>query len=92
MILQSSHLSDLRVTTSVNGNAIRITAERWVHVVEHHEEVSGMLDDVAEAIDAPEAVFAGRENASIAVKSYDTGIWIVAVYIDREDGFMSLPS
>ena len=47
-----------------------------------------MLEDVLLAIHRPETVYAGKAGESIAVKPYDTGLWLVAVYIDQQDGFV----
>jgi hypothetical protein len=78
----------LRTSRSVRGNSIALTAERWVHIVERHEELAGHLEDVLEVVTQPEAVYEGSYGESLAVKAYDTGIWLVAVYIDETDGFI----
>ena len=77
-----------RVAVSVRGNQIRLTAERWVHIVEQHEELAGLLDEVLMTVAEPEAVFAGGLAECMAVREYDTAIWLVAVYNDRADGFV----
>ncbi len=45
----SSTVNDLVV--SINGIPIRITAERWQHIVEHHDDLAGHYHDVLEAIE-----------------------------------------
>jgi hypothetical protein len=88
VILQLPLVGILRSTFSVMGHRIRLTAERWIHVVEHHEELAGMLEDVLVTIASPETVYAGKAGESIAVTEYDTGLWLAAVYIDQQEGFV----
>ena len=49
----------MRVARSVNGIAIRVTDERWLHVTEQHSELAGYFFDVIETIEAPEVVVEG---------------------------------
>jgi hypothetical protein len=36
----------MKVKSSVNGAGIRLTDERWAHIVEEHGDISGMMDAV----------------------------------------------
>lgn len=38
------------VALSVDGVPIRLTDERWVHIVENHDDLAGYYDDVLEAV------------------------------------------
>ena len=46
------------VSESVDGVPIRLTAERWVHIVENHDEVAGYYEEVLETVADPEVVLA----------------------------------
>ena len=41
------------ITYSVNNIPIRLTGERWIHIVENHEDMAGYYYDVLEAINNP---------------------------------------
>ena len=45
--------------TSVGGIPIRLTDERWAHIVEAHHELAGMREEVVEAVDEPDRGLAG---------------------------------
>lgn len=49
----------LKVVMSVHGNAIRITATQWAHVIEAHDYMAGNLDLVAETLAEPSRVVTG---------------------------------
>ena len=55
---------------SVNGVPIRLTAERWLHIVENHDDMAGYFDDVLEVIDNPELILPGHHGALIAIRGY----------------------
>ena len=58
------------VTVSVEGVPIRLTHERWFHIVENHDDVAGYYDDVLETIENPDLVLRGYRGTLIAVRSY----------------------
>ena len=47
---------------SINGKNIRLTDERWVHIVEGHPEMAGSLNDVLLAIAEPDLIIAGDND------------------------------
>lgn len=71
--------------TSVFGAQIRLTSERWSHIVEEHCELAGIREEVLETISNPECVFQGNYEEFLAVKELKPGKYLVAVY--REDGY-----
>jgi hypothetical protein len=44
------------VAFSKNGVPIRLTDERWFHIVENHDDVAGYYDEVLETIEDPEII------------------------------------
>lgn len=84
-------LGDVLATVfSVTGCPIRLTAERWWHIVENHNELAGYFTEVLDVLQQPEAVLEGVKGEHLAVKMLETNKWLVVVYreINSEDGFI----
>lgn len=79
----------MQVTNSINGVPIRLTDERWVHIVENHDDLAGKLELVLETIVDPDLLLAGTAGELLAVR-YATPHAIIAVYreISASDGFV----
>ena len=78
---------------SKKGIPIRITDERWIHVVESHDYMAGNLDLVVETVEDPDYIVAGRKGEVIALRHYETTSIseksVVAVYRElTADGFL----
>jgi hypothetical protein len=58
------------IARSVNGVPIRLTEERWWHIVNEHDELEGYYDDVLRTVDRPEVVIRESGGALIALRSY----------------------
>ncbi len=41
------------IVYSVNGVPIRLTDERWLHIVNNHTELAGYCDDILATIENP---------------------------------------
>jgi hypothetical protein len=78
------------IAFSVNEVPIRLTAERWYHIVENHDDVAGHYDDVLETIENPDLVLRGYKDALIAVSGAGRGKYFCVVYreIVKDDGFV----
>jgi hypothetical protein len=75
--------------TSKNGIVIRLSEERWQHVVEAHPELIDRQLDVLEAVSNPEFIFEGDNGQLLAMREVKVGKWLVAVYVElNEDGFI----
>ena len=75
--------------TSVFDVHIRLTSERWSHIVEEHNELAGIGEEVLETISNPECVFQGNYEEFLAVREFKPGKYLVAVYREDEyDGFI----
>ncbi len=48
--------------TSKNGIAIRLTTERWSHIIEEHAELAELRSEVMSAIGDPVRIAAGGEG------------------------------
>jgi hypothetical protein len=75
---------------SVGGVQIRLTEERWFHIVENHDDMAGHYDDVLETIADPDLVLPGYRGSLIAVRNYGRRRYLFAIYrqLTRDDGFV----
>ncbi|MFC1960270.1 hypothetical protein ACFLYO_06140 [Chloroflexota bacterium] len=74
---------------SKNGIPIRLTDERWQHIVVGHSELVGMKQEVLDTIAKPERILAGNEAELLAIHIVETGKWLVVIYRELEaDGFV----
>ena len=76
-----------------NGIKIRLTSERWSHIVESHDYMAGNQDVMFETIENPDLTVSGGQNEFIAIKHYaETSIsekHVVVIYKEEEnDGFV----
>src|SRR5437016_3007323 len=79
----------LYIVTSVDGIQIRLTDERWAHIVEEHTELAGMRLEVLGAVADPQRILFGSTEERLAVSETEPGKWIVVVYRQlNEDGFI----
>lgn len=77
------------IVKSVNDVPIRLTYERWVHIIENHDDMAGYYDEVLGVVESPDYVIKGYENALIALKKIQMKFHAV-VYkeISSNDGFI----
>lgn len=75
---------------SVEGVPIRLTSERWFHIVETHDDVAGYYDEVLETIERPETILRGYNGSLIAARSYGQKKYLMVVYrqVSKNDGFV----
>ncbi len=75
---------------SRNGVPIRLTEERWFHIVENHDDVAGHYDHVLDTVENPDFILKGYGGALIAVKGVARRTYLAVVYkeISRDDGFI----
>ena len=78
------------IIKSKNGIPIRLTAERWLHIIENHDDLAGYYDSVLNTIEEPDYVIKGYKEALIALKEIKKGTFLAVVYkeISKEDGFI----
>jgi hypothetical protein len=78
------------VVYSVNDVPIRLTAERWYHIVESHDDLAGHYDDVLYAVENPDFVLRDYKASFIAVRGAGRGLCLCVVYKETRgvDGFV----
>lgn len=79
----------MEVVPSVRGVPIRLTDERWLYIVENHDELAGMALEVLGTVAEPDTVVSGWRDELLAVRRMD-GQYLVAVYREASarDGFI----
>ena len=77
------------IVTSPMGARVRLTDERWAHIVEAHDDLANHRQDVLETVRHPDLVVAGRVGELLAIREIEASRWLVVVYrqMDR-DGFI----
>lgn len=55
---------------SVNNVPIRLTYERWHHIVENHDDLASYYYDVLETIERPHFVIRGSKGSQKATKNF----------------------
>ena len=76
---------------SHHGISIRLTEERWAHIVEEHGELAGMRSGILDTISAPERIVAGNTGECLAIRPVSSEKWLVVVYkedVALRDGFV----
>lgn len=78
------------IVESINNVPIRLTDERWVHIVENHNDLAGYYDQILETVESPDFVVQGYRDALIALRKVTKNFYLAVVYkeIDEEDGFI----
>jgi len=79
----------VEIAISVNGVPIRLTDERWFHIVENHDELAGMVFEILATVGEPDFVVKGWQDELLAVRKINSK-YLVAAYkeIGGKDGFI----
>ena len=79
----------MEVVRSHNGTNIRLTTERWTHIVENHDDLAGRMYEVLEAIADPDVIAIGNEREFIALRRENRHA-LVVIYkeMSATDGFI----
>lgn len=78
------------VIKSKNSVPIRLTAERWLHIIENHDDLAGYYDEVLNTIEEPDYIIKGYKGAFVALKEVKKDKFLTVIYkeISKEDGFV----
>ena len=76
------------IAESKNSVAIRLTDERWFHIVENHNELAGLADKVLETISGPDFIVGGLRGELLAVKKIKERFLVTVYKEERKDGFV----
>ena len=80
----------LGIADSVNGVPIRLTDERWEHIVDSHPELASYRETVLDAVEKPDYILASRRGAFAAVVVLGRKAFLHVFYVEksRRDGFI----
>lgn len=78
------------IVISKSSVPIRLTGERWFHIIENHDDLAGYYDEVLSTIEEPDYILEGYRKALIALKKVTKTKFLAVVYKEtgREDGFV----
>jgi hypothetical protein len=73
---------------SKNKVKVRLTEERWFHIVESHDYMSGLSDIALDAVNDPDEIVK-KEDELIAIKKYkNKDIAVIYKEVSKNDGFV----
>jgi len=77
------------IAYSVNGVPIRLTEERWEHIVRSKPYMESYYDEVLDAIEHPTWILRGYAGALVAVLTLGRQKYLHVIYreVSRGDGF-----
>lgn len=80
----------LGIAHSVNGVPIRLTDERWEHILDSHPELASYRETLLDAIENPDYILASRRGALGAVVVLGRKAFLHVFYAEksRRDGFI----
>jgi hypothetical protein len=68
----------LATVNSVNDVPIRLTEERWAHILEGHGELANMQGQILDTVAKPDRILAGGTGELLAIKGlivFNVGLW-----------------
>ncbi len=79
----------IAVVLSPMGVPIRLTVERWAHIIDDHPELADLQHGVLDTVKHPERVMAGRAGELLAIREHELNKWFVVAYRELNgDGFI----
>ena len=82
-------LNMINNSISKNGILIRLTEERWNHILNNHSELIDYKSEVLKTIENPDKILEGSQDEFLAIKEIITGKYMVVVYRELlNDGFI----
>ena len=78
------------IAYSIDGVPIRLTTERWFHIVENHDDLAGHYDSVLDAVENPDLILRGYRHSLIAIRGAGRRRYLAVVYrqLTDNDGFI----
>jgi hypothetical protein len=78
------------VSLSVNGVPIRLTEERWEHILDRKPNMASFIETVLDAIEDPEYILRGYKGTLIAVMHLGEHTYLKVIYreLSQTDGFI----
>jgi len=75
---------------SINGVPIRLTDERWEHILDSHPELASYRETILDAVENPDYILASSRGALAAVVVVGRKAFLHVFYVERSwrDGFI----
>lgn len=70
----------VNIAHSINDIPIRLTDERWIHIVENHDDLAGYYFEILDIISNPALVLEGDSDDLWAVRFISTRKALVVIY------------
>ena len=77
----------LGIADSVNGVPIRLTDERWEHILDSHAELASYRETILDAVENPDYILTSRRGAAVVVFGRKAFLHVFYVEKGRHDGF-----
>jgi hypothetical protein len=80
----------LGIADSVNGVPIRLTDERWEHILDSHPELASYRETILDAVENPDYILTSRRGSLAAVVVLGRKAFLHVFYVEkgRHDGFI----
>ncbi len=80
----------MNIAYSVNAVPIRLTYERWFHIIENHDDLASYYYEVLDTIEKPAFIFRGNKGTLKATKNMGKKRWLTVIYREttKNDGFI----
>lgn len=80
----------LGIADSVNGVPIRLTDERWKHILYRKPDMAPFIESLLDAVGDPEYILRGHKGTLIAVVHLGERSYLNVVYreLSQADGFI----
>lgn len=80
----------LDIVKSNDDVSIRLTDERWEHILEQHPEMSGYYERMLRTVENPMFVLRAHHGSKNALNNFGRKRWFHVLYreINRSDGFI----
>lgn len=78
------------VVFSVYGVPIRLTSERWLHIIDSHDVLAGLYEDILDTVENPDWVLPGNGGSLIAARGISARRYLMVIYreLSDDDGFI----
>lgn len=73
------------ISHSINGVPIRLTDERWEHILDLHPELGAFRDTLLDAVENPNYILASRRGAFAAVVVLGRRLFFTSSTLKRAD-------
>ncbi|MGH7902484.1 MAG: hypothetical protein ACRENZ_12180 [Thermodesulfobacteriota bacterium] len=80
----------MKIAYSINGIPIRLTYERWYHIIESHDDLASYFYEVLETIEKPDSIIRGNKGTLKATRNIGRRRCMVVIYreVSKIDGFI----